>query len=85
MQIQELYQLYLQHPEICTDSRKIVKGSIFFSLKGENFNGNKFAEKAVNNGCAFAVIDEKKFSINNSFVGIVGTHYTIVSILLPRV
>ena len=68
MQIQELYQLYLQHPEICTDSRKIVKGSIFFALKGENFNGNKFAEKAVNNGCAFAVIDEKKFSINKNFI-----------------
>ena len=68
MQIQKLYQFFLKHPIICTDSRKIVKDSIFFSLKGENFNGNKFAEKAVNNGCAFAVIDEKKFSINKNFI-----------------
>jgi len=68
MQIQELYQLYLQHPEICTDSRKIIKDSIFFSLKGEHFNGNKFAEKAVNNGCAFAIINEKEFSKNKNFI-----------------
>ena len=68
MNIPELYELFQKHPEICTDSRKIVKGSIFFALKGENFNGNKFAEKAVNNGCAFAVIDEKKFSINKNFI-----------------
>ena len=68
MNIPELYELFQKHPEICTDSRKIVKGSIFFALKGENFNGTKFAEKAVNNGCAFAVIDEKKFSINKNFI-----------------
>ena len=68
MNIPKLYELFRKHPEICTDSRKIVKGSIFFALKGENFNGNKFAEKAVNNGCAFAVIDEKKFSINKNFI-----------------
>ena len=68
MQIQELYQLYLQHPEICTDSRKIVKDSIFFALKGDNFNGNKFAEKAIKDGCSFAVVDEKEFATNDKFI-----------------
>ena len=48
MQIQKLYQFFLKHPIICTDNRKITKGSVFFSLKGENFNGNEFAEKAIN-------------------------------------
>lgn len=68
MQIQKLYQFFLKHPIICTDSRKITKGSVFFSLKGENFNGNEFAEKAINEGCSFAIIDEKKYAINDKFI-----------------
>ncbi len=68
MQIQKLYQFFLKHPIICTDSRKITKGSIFFSLKGENFNGNKFAEKAIKDGCSFAVVDEKEFATNDKFI-----------------
>jgi len=43
MQIQELYKLFLVNPLICTDTRRITNGSIFFALKGENFNGNNFA------------------------------------------
>ena len=68
MQIQKLYQFFLKHPIICTDSRKITKGSIFFSLKGKNFNGNKFAEKAIKDGCSFAVVDEKEFATNDKFI-----------------
>ena len=68
MQIQKLYQFFLKHPIICTDSRKITKGSIFFSLKGKIFNGNKFAEKAIKDGCSFAVVDEKKFATNDKFI-----------------
>ena len=68
MQIQELYQLFIKNPIICTDSRKIVKNSIFFALKGENFNGNKFAENAISDGCSFAIIDEKKIATNNKFI-----------------
>ena len=68
MQIQKLYQFFLKHPIICTDSRKITKGSIFFSLKGEKFNGNKFAEKAIKDGCSFAVVDEKEFATNDKFI-----------------
>lgn len=58
MQIQELYQLFLQHPSIQTDTRKLKKGDLFFALKGPNFNGNLFATTALNNGAAYVVVDE---------------------------
>ncbi len=58
MQIPELYQLYLQHPSIQTDTRKLQKGDIYWALKGPNFNGNLFAEKALEMGAAYAVADE---------------------------
>ena len=58
MQVAHLYQLYLQHPSIQTDTRKVQAGDFFFALKGPNFNGNLFAEKALELGAAYAVIDE---------------------------
>lgn len=58
MTIAALYQLYLQHPSIQTDTRKLKKGDIFFALKGPNFNANLFAVKALEAGAAYAVIDE---------------------------
>lgn len=59
--IKELYKTYLSNPVVCTDSRNIKKGSVFFALKGENFNGNQFAEQALKEGCSYAVIDEDKY------------------------
>ena len=59
MNIESLYQLYLQHSSIQTDSRKVKPGDLFFALKGPNFNGNLFAEKALQDGAAYAVVDEK--------------------------
>ncbi len=56
--IEQLYEVFLQHPVITTDSRDCPKGSVFFALKGENFNGNKFAMQALERGCAYAVVDE---------------------------
>jgi UDP-N-acetylmuramoyl-tripeptide--D-alanyl-D-alanine ligase len=56
--IEKLYSVFLKHPIICTDTREIKPAAIFFALKGESFNGNKFAEQALNNGCSYAVIDE---------------------------
>lgn len=58
MDIQSLYQIYKQYPNITTDTRKIEKDSIFFALKGTNFNGNAFAEKALEMGAKYVVIDE---------------------------
>ncbi|MDP1747111.1 MAG: UDP-N-acetylmuramoyl-tripeptide--D-alanyl-D-alanine ligase [Bacteroidota bacterium] len=56
--IQELYNHFLKHPVVCTDTRDIKQGSIFFALKGDNFNANKFAEQALDSGCSLVVIDE---------------------------
>jgi UDP-N-acetylmuramoyl-tripeptide--D-alanyl-D-alanine ligase len=58
MQIQDLYRLYSAHPTIQTDTRKLQKGDLFFALKGPNFNGNKFAKQALDNGAAYVIIDE---------------------------
>lgn len=58
MNIQELYAFYKQHPVITTDSRDCPEGSIFFALKGESFDGNKFAAQALDKGCALAVVDD---------------------------
>lgn len=60
MNIQELYAFYTQHPVITTDSRDCPEGSIFFALKGESFDGNKFAVQALDKGCSLAVVDDKQ-------------------------
>lgn len=62
MKLSELYKLYQQHPLITTDSRDCPEGSIFFALKGESFDGNRFAKAALEKGCAYAVIDEREFA-----------------------
>lgn len=64
METAQLYQLFRQYPFATTDSRNIPANSIFFALKGENFNGNKFAGEALQKGAAFAVIDEIEFAAN---------------------
>jgi UDP-N-acetylmuramoyl-tripeptide--D-alanyl-D-alanine ligase len=56
--IKSLYQLFLQHPQIITDSRLCQPGSLFFALKGDKFNGNDFAIQALEKGCNYAVVDE---------------------------
>lgn len=58
MTTEELYKIYKTHPSVQTDTRKLKKGDIFFALKGPNFNGNLFAVNALQQGAAYAVIDE---------------------------
>ena len=66
MDIKKLYQLYQQHPCITTDSRDCPEGSIFLALKGETFDGNKFALQALEKGCAYAIVDDKDlFTVDN--------------------
>lgn len=60
MDISGLYKIFLEHPTVTTDSRECPEGSIFFALKGALFNGNAFAGKALEQGCAYAVVDEKE-------------------------
>ncbi|MBQ1668511.1 MAG: UDP-N-acetylmuramoyl-tripeptide--D-alanyl-D-alanine ligase, partial [Prevotella sp.] len=68
MDIQQLYQIYQQHPVITTDSRDCPQGSIFFALKGESFDGNKFAASAIEKGCAYAVIDNVEYKKDDRFI-----------------
>jgi UDP-N-acetylmuramoyl-tripeptide--D-alanyl-D-alanine ligase len=65
MTIAELYSIYLKHPIVTTDSRKIPADSIFFALKGDNFNGNNYALQALENGASYAVVDEPVATNNN--------------------
>jgi UDP-N-acetylmuramoyl-tripeptide--D-alanyl-D-alanine ligase len=65
---EQLYSVFLQHPKISTDTRNIIPGSIFFALKGGNFNGNTFAKDALTKGAAYAVIDEKEFAENENYL-----------------
>jgi len=58
MKTEELYNYFLKFRKISIDSRTAEKNSLFFALKGDNFDGNKYAQKALNNGCALAVVDD---------------------------
>ncbi|MFT4734721.1 MAG: UDP-N-acetylmuramoyl-tripeptide--D-alanyl-D-alanine ligase, partial [Arcticibacterium sp.] len=62
MSIEEIYQRFKNSNKICTDTRKIEKYDLFFALKGDNFNGNKYAEQAIQNGANYAIIDEAEFN-----------------------
>lgn len=68
MNIQELYRLYQQHPVITTDSRDCPEGSIFLALKGATFNGNQFAASAIEKGCAYAIVDEPQYAVDERII-----------------
>lgn len=63
--LSKIYNQFLLSPKISTDSRTIINDSIFFALKGENFNGNKFAAEALEKGAALSVVDEKDYCDTN--------------------
>ncbi|WP_158796394.1 UDP-N-acetylmuramoyl-tripeptide--D-alanyl-D-alanine ligase [Pedobacter sp. L105] len=64
-QTQLIYQHFLYYPVICTDTRSISRDCLFFALKGENFDANTFAEQALNQGAAFAIIDNAAYRVND--------------------
>jgi UDP-N-acetylmuramoyl-tripeptide--D-alanyl-D-alanine ligase len=68
MAIEEIYQLYLQHPVISTDTRKIAPGSLFFALKGDKFDANTFATQALEAGAAYAIIDDAAYRLNDKCI-----------------
>jgi UDP-N-acetylmuramoyl-tripeptide--D-alanyl-D-alanine ligase len=68
MSIADLYDIYVQHPNVQTDTRKIAQGEIYFALKGDNFDGNKFAQQALEKGAAYAVIDNAQYKINEQTI-----------------
>lgn len=67
-EIKELYSHYLKNPSISTDSRNIKPGDIFFALKGENFDGNEFVFKAIEQGASLVVCDNKKIKQRDNFL-----------------
>ena len=66
-QLKKLYSFYLKYPHVSTDTRNIKPNSIFFALKGDKFNANEFAEKAIDTGAAAAVIEEEKYRKNEKY------------------
>lgn len=62
MEIENIYEIYQAHPCVTTDSRNCPKDSIFFALKGASFNGNEFAAKSIEMGCAYAFVDEPQYA-----------------------
>lgn len=62
MEIEKIYELYQSHPCVTTDSRNCPQGSLFFALKGASFNGNEFAKKSLEMGCAYAFVDEEQYA-----------------------
>ena len=72
MDITALYQIFLSCTGVTTDSRNCPEGSLFIALKGDTFNGNAFAAKALETGRAYAVVDEA------AYVPAGDTHYILV-------
>jgi UDP-N-acetylmuramoyl-tripeptide--D-alanyl-D-alanine ligase len=68
MRTEQIYQLFLESDGISTDSRSTGKNQIFFALWGENFNGNKFAQDAIDRGAAWAVIDDPAFETERTIL-----------------
>jgi len=68
MKTEDLYQFYLKHPVVCTDTRKITKSCLFFALRGESFDANQFAAKAIEGGAAYAIIDDERYAINDQYL-----------------
>jgi len=68
MTTENIYQLYLQHPVISTDTRKIATDGLFFALKGDKFDANTFAEQAIAAGAAGAIIDNPTYQLGEKYI-----------------
>jgi len=77
MEISVLYKLYLKYPVVCTDTRKNKDESIFFALRGDNYDGNQFAEEALRTGSALVIIDDPKFKKDHRYVLVKDTLKTL--------
>lgn len=68
MTIDHLYKLYKESPFVCTDTRQIVRDSLFFALKGERFNANKLAGSALEAGARWAVVDDPDVVTDDRYI-----------------
>ncbi|RYD89649.1 MAG: UDP-N-acetylmuramoyl-tripeptide--D-alanyl-D-alanine ligase, partial [Sphingobacteriales bacterium] len=63
-----LYDIYLKHPVISTDTRRIAPGSLFFALRGDKFDANTFAAQALASGAAYAIIDNAHYRVSEQYI-----------------
>ena len=68
MEIGSIHKIFLKSNGVSTDSRKVKKNDIYFSLKGPNFNGNEFAKSAIEKGACYAMVDQKEYVIDKSYI-----------------
>lgn len=80
--LQRIYEAYRSGAGICTDTRKITEGCVFFSLRGDNFNGNLFAQKALDAGARLAVVDDDTLPVDERFVKVENVLATLQELAL---
>ena len=68
MKIEQLHSLFLECGSVSTDTRKIKNNDMFFALKGENFNGNTYAKKALEAGARYSIIDEVEYKTSDKTI-----------------
>lgn len=68
MNIEQLHDLFLKCHSACTDTRKIKTNDMFFALKGDNFNGNTYAEQAIQSGAKYCIVDEAEFNTSSKTI-----------------
>jgi len=78
--MKKLFNLFYKSSGICTDTRKISAKCLFIALKGDNFNGNKFALSAIEKGAAYAIVDEEEFANNKNIFLVKDTLYFLQSL-----
>ena len=66
--LEKIYTLYQQSYAVSTDTRNIAPNSVFFALKGDNFNANLFAEQAIEKGAIAAIVDEPQYVTSESII-----------------
>ncbi len=64
--MENLYQLFLETSGVCTDTRSIKKDCLFICLRGTNFNGNTFAEQALQKGAKYVIVDEAAYKTSDA-------------------
>ena len=68
MNTEQLYAIFCKSGVVCTDSRQISGNSLFFALKGDNFDGNLYAASALEKGAAFSIVDNPEVAVSERFI-----------------
>lgn len=77
MNIEKIYSLFTSSKGVNTDTRTIAEGQMFFALKGPHFNANAFAEKAIDAGAAYAVVDDVSYVKDKRYILVQDTLLTL--------